>query len=366
MIDSQDLAYIDMAYGLAEKALGRTCPNPHVGAVVVRGRTIVGFGHHEAAGKPHAEAVALGRAGPRARGATLYLTLEPCVRWGRTPPCVDDVMASGVSRVVVSALDPNPAVHGRGVEILRRAGISVDVGVRPERGPRLNETYTKWITTSQPFVTLKAALSLDGKMATRAFEATWISGPETRAYMHLVRAEHEAILVGARTVLRDDPRLTVRHPNWPGKKIVRVVLDPELRIPPRSRLFRTMEAGPVLIIGNGRASRRTIAGLAGRGAEVVIQRGCGAELDLGRVLETLGGRGVTSVLVEGGGAVAASFLDARLADKVILSFSSRLIGGRDAVAFYAGEGVAALRDALHLSRLSAVRIGDDLVVEGYL
>jgi len=365
MRNARDLAWMDMAYGLAEKALGGVSPNPHVGAVVVRDGRVVGFGHHEGPGQPHAETVALRRAGRRARGATLYVTLEPCVHWGRTPPCLEAVVASGVGRVVVSTIDPNPAVRGRGLRGLRRAGIAVELGARAERGRRFNEAYAKWITTRRPFVTLKAALSLDGKLATKTFQSGWISGPGTRDYMHLVRAEHDAVLVGARTAGADDPLLSVRHPNWPGRKIVRAVLDPELRLSARARLLRTPAAGPVLLFANARAPARKVEALAGRGAEIVVLPGRSGDLDLGRVLEALGERGVASVLIEGGGSVAASVLDGRLADKVLLSFSPRLIGGREAVAFYAGEGAASLGEALRLSRLSTVRLGEDIVMEGY-
>jgi len=366
MTDARDLALMDMAYGLAEKALGCACPNPHVGAVIVKGGAVVGHGHHEGPGTAHAEAVALARAGRRARGATLYVTLEPCVHWGRTPPCLDAVVDSGVARVVVSTIDPNPAVRNRGILGLRRAGIAVDLGTRAERGRRLNEAYAKWISARRPFVTLKAALSLDGKMATRTFASTWVSGPEAREYMHLVRAEHDAVLVGARTAEFDDPRLTVRHPNWPGKKIIRVVLDPGLRLSPRARLFRSPKDGRVLVFTRAGASARRAASLSEQGAEIIALPGRSPRLDLERVLSSLGERGVTSVLVEGGGAVAASFLDARLADRVLLSLSPRLIGGRRAVAFYAGRGAAGLGDALKLSRLSAFRVGADFIVEGYV
>ena len=365
MTDARDLALMDMAYGLAEKALGCACPNPHVGAVVVKGGAVVGHGYHQGPGTAHAEAVALARAGRRARGATLYVTLEPCVHWGRTPPCLDAVVASGVARVVVSVVDPNPSVRNRGIQGLRRAGIAVDLGARAERGRRLNEAYAKWIRTRRPFVTLKAALSLDGKMATRTFASAWVSGLEAREYMHFVRSEHDAVLVGARTAELDDHRLTVRIPNGPRKRILRAVLDPDLRLSPRARLLQTPEAGRVLIFTKTGTPARKASALAERGAEVIALPGRSNRLDLEGVLASLGQRGVTSVLVEGGGAVASSFLDLRLADRVLLSLSPLLIGGRRAVAFYAGQGAAGLSDALRLSRVSAFRVGADFIVEGY-
>ncbi len=218
MNTARDLAYMEMAYGLAEKGRGRTSPNPVVGAVVVRSGVVVGHGFHEKAGKPHAEILALGMAGRSAKGATLYLTLEPCVHWGRTPPCVDTVIAAGLKRAVISAVDPNPLVHTRGIRRLKEAGLDVSVGLLDERNSGLNEAYAKYITRKIPFVTLKAALTLDGKIACRTGDSKWISSAGTRDYIHLLRGEHDAIMIGVNTLVADDPRLTVRHPNWSGKR----------------------------------------------------------------------------------------------------------------------------------------------------
>jgi diaminohydroxyphosphoribosylaminopyrimidine deaminase/5-amino-6-(5-phosphoribosylamino)uracil reductase len=366
MIEARDLAFMDMAFALAEKALGRTSPNPHVGAVVVKTGKVVGFGHHEAAGSPHAEAAALEKAGALARGACLYVTLEPCVHWGRTPPCADAVIASGVGRVVLAALDPNPVVLGRGVRRIRGAGITVETGARAGRHARLNEGYAKWIATRRPFVTLKAALSLDGKMATKTYAASWISSAATRSYLRLLRAEHDAVLVGAQTALRDDPRLTLRDPRRPGKRVVRVILDPKLRLPAGARIFQTMAEGPLLLVANESAPAARRREVEAAGAEVIVLPGKGNRLDPGLILDCLGARSVTSVLVEGGGAVATSFLDARLPNKIIVSLSPRLIGGEKAVAFYSGRGAEALGEALRLSRVSTFRVGPDFILEGYV
>ena len=260
MTAAHDAAYMNLAYSLAEKGLGRTSPNPCVGAVVVREDRIVGWGHHERAGGPHAEIIALGRAGRRARGATLYTTLEPCVHWGRTPPCADAVLGAGLRRIVVSAADPNPRINGRGIARIRAAGLALDVGVLAERHDRLNEAYNKFIRRKLPFVTLKAAVSLDGRLATRTGDSRWISSAASREYIHLVRGEQDAILVGAGTALRDDPRLTVRHPNWPGKRLTRVILDPGLRLPLSASIFSARSGGPVARLrrrrGPGKSGRR--------------------------------------------------------------------------------------------------------------
>jgi len=366
MTTFQDTAYLEMAYALAEKALGRASPNPYVGALVVKNETIVGFGYHEGAGKPHAEIVALGRAGGRAEGATLYVTLEPCVHWGRTPPCAEAVIRAKPRRVVVSALDPNPLVFKKGVAKLKRAGIEIRVGLLEERNRLLNEHYMKSITQKIPFVTLKAALSLDGKMATKKSDSRWISSKVAREYVHLLRGEYDAIMIGSGTILQDDPRLTVRHPNWPDKKLLRVILDPGLRFPLRAQMLSGLGRGGILIFTDLKASSQKKSALERKGAEVIRVPGTSSELDLGEVLSRLGGREVTSVLVEGGGRLATSLLDKKLVDKVFLTISPRLIGGEKAVAFYAGRGADRIRETLRLERFSVFMLGDDIIAEGYL
>lgn len=361
----KDAAYMYLAYGLAEKALGRASPNPYVGALVVKNDVIVGHGYHEGAGRPHAEIAALGRAGRRAKGGTLYVTLEPCVHWGRTPPCVDAVLSAGVKRIVISALDPNPLVFQKGVRKIRRAGIDVTVGVLEERNRRLNEFYAKYITRSIPFVTLKAALSLDGKMATKKFDSQWISSPPTREYVHLLRAEYDALMVGVNTIIQDDPRLTVRHSNWRDKKLTRIILDSALRLPRQARILSTLAQGRILVFTNMNAPRPKKEALAELGVEVISLPGAAAIVDLHRVLAALGKREIASVLVEGGGRLATSLLEKKLADKVVLTISPRFIGGKDAVSVFGGEGPKSLKDALSLNAVSSFQIGEDTLLEGY-
>ncbi len=266
----RDLGFMEMAYGLAERARGHASPNPLVGAVVVRDGAIAGVGFHEEAGRPHAEVNALRMAGERARGGTIYVTLEPCVHWGRTPPCVDALLTAGLKRAVISAHDPNPLVHRRGAARLRAAGLEVEVGLLAERNARLNEAYVKYITTRVPFVTVKAAASLDGKTATRTGDSKWISAAATREYVHLLRGESDALMVGINTVLRDDPRLTVRHPTWGRKKVTRVVLDSMLRVPPTARLLGTLELGRVIVFGREGAPAGKADALREKGVEVVL------------------------------------------------------------------------------------------------
>lgn len=365
MIDTRDAAYLEMAYGLAEKALGWASPNPYVGAVVVRDGRIMGHGFHERPGRPHAEALALERAGRRAKGSTLYVTLEPCVHWGRTPPCVDAILRAAPKRVVISSLDPNPVVFEKGVRRLRAAGIEVTVGLLGEKNALLNEKYAKFITRGVPFVTLKAALSLDGRVATRTGDSRWISSPETRDYVHLLRGENDAIMVGIGTILRDDPRLTVRHPHWADKKIVRVILDSTLCLPLHARILSTLNRGKVVVFTrDGRFPKKRLA-LEKRGVEVIGVSGPARPLDLAEVLARLGEQGIASLLIEGGSRLLTTMIERKLADKLFLTVAPRLIGGRAAPSFLEGEGVRQVEKAWRLGKITIFPIGEDTIVQGY-
>lgn len=360
-----DRAWMEMAYGLAEKARGRTSPNPLVGAVVVRGGSAVGTGFHVEPGEPHAEILALAAAGARARGATLYLTLEPCVHWGRTPPCVDKVLGAGLERVVVSAVDPNPLVDGRGVRRLERAGLRVSVGLLAEKNAVINESYVKYITRKRPFVTLKAALTLDGKIACRTGESRWISSAGTRDYVHLLRGEQDALMVGAGTLVADDPRLTVRHPLWGPKKVLRAVLDSRLRFPPEARILRALEGGPVIVFAGRRAPAAKARALARRGVEVVLPPDGVNAWSLDLVLDELGRREVAALLVEGGGRLYTAFVEAGLADKAVLTLAPRLLGGESAPGFLGGAGAGTVAAARVLRRVRTFAVADDIILEGY-
>jgi len=365
MTAARDLGWMGMAYGLAGKARGRTSPNPLVGAVVVRDGVLVGRGYHAEAGQPHAEIMALTMAGRRAKGATLYLTLEPCVHWGRTPPCVDTVLASGLARVVVSAFDPNPVVHAKGVRRLREAGLDVSVGLLADRNAVLNEAYEKYIVRKVPFVTLKAALSLDGKIACRTGDSKWITSAATRDYVHLLRGEQDALMIGAGTAVADDPRLTVRHPNWPGKKVLRAILDRGLRVPPGGRLFGTLDRGPVVVFTGREAPSAKADALRARGAEVLPPPDGAADWTLEGVLAELGRREIASLLVEGGGRLFTAFVEGRLADKAVLTYAPLVVGGDGAPGFVGGAGAAAVAEAVRLKRTRSFSTGSDIVVEGY-
>ena len=365
MSERADRAFMDMAYGLAAKAAGLTSPNPAVGAVVVRRGVIVGWGYHTRAGCPHAEIVALERAGRRAKGTTLYVTLEPCVHWGKTPPCADAVLAAEPARVVISARDPNPVVHNKGIARLREAGVDVSVGILEERNRRLNESAVKFITRKMPFVTLKAAVSLDGKLAARSLDARWISSAASREYAHLLREDNDAVLIGAGTLITDNPLLTVRHPFRKGKAVTRIILDSKLRFPLFARILSTLDEGPVLIIAGEGASRRKAGLLRRKGAEVVVLPSPQGRPDLRAVLGELARRDIAALLVEGGRDIHTAFLERGLADKMLLVVAPLLLGGRDAPGLFEGRGAPRIADGIRLAEPRFFSIGEDLVVEGY-
>jgi diaminohydroxyphosphoribosylaminopyrimidine deaminase/5-amino-6-(5-phosphoribosylamino)uracil reductase len=342
----------------AEKGLGRTSPNPAVGAVIVKAGKVVARGHHARAGGPHAEAAALAAAGPRARGADLYTTLEPCDHHGRTPPCSRAILAAGIRRVFVGSHDPNPLVDGRGVARLRAGGVEVERDVLRGECDALNAHWFRYITARRPYVTLKAAVTLDGRLATAAGDSRWVTGPEARAMVHRLRDRVDAVLVGAGTARADDPRLTTRLPGGGGRDPLRIVLDTGLGLPARLRLFRQRSAARTIVAhASGRARR------LGPNVELLRCRRGPAGIDLADLLRRLGERGITHVLVEGGAAVHGSFLRAGLVDRVLLFVAPRLVGG-DGLGWVGGPGVRRMRDALRLTDVEVEEIGDDLLIAG--
>jgi diaminohydroxyphosphoribosylaminopyrimidine deaminase/5-amino-6-(5-phosphoribosylamino)uracil reductase len=357
----RDISYLQMAFGLAEQAKGWASPNPLVGAVIVKREKIIGFGYHRKPGKPHAEVVALQRAGREAKNSTAYITLEPCIHWGRTPPCVDSIIQSGIKKVVVSSLDPNPLVHRKGIQKLEQNGIVVSVGPLAERNKTLNESYFKYITQKTPFVTVKAAVSTDGKVATATGSSRWITSRLTREYAHLLRGENDAIMVGINTILKDDPRLTVRHRNWPRKRITRVILDSTLRLPIHSRICDTLHLGEVVVFTSRKASSKKISSLTKKGIRVIPLSQPGKKINIQKVLSWLGSHEISSVLVEGGSLLLSSIIEEKLADKIFLMRSPKLIGGKDAPTIFGGRGVATVKESLRLKRTRFFSIGNDTI-----
>jgi diaminohydroxyphosphoribosylaminopyrimidine deaminase/5-amino-6-(5-phosphoribosylamino)uracil reductase len=361
----RDLFYMQKALALAAKAEGHTSPNPMVGAVVVKDGRIVGQGYHQKAGTPHAEVHALRDAGDLAKGATIYVTLEPCCHYGRTPPCTEAIKAAGIKRVVTAMTDPNPQVAGQGLNILKAAGIEVVSGIMAKEAATLNEVFLKYIVKKLPFVVLKAAVSLDGKIATAGGESQWITGVESRAYTHQLRHQYDGIVVGINTVLADNPSLTTRLPEGNGKDPVRIILDSNCRTPLGAKIINQPSAAATIIATTSQADANKIKALESKGAQVII---CGDHetVDLHQLLQQLAQRQITSLLVEGGASVHGSFLTSGLVDKVYWFIAPMLIGGEEAPGAVGGTGISRLKDAVRLKETKIHHFGEDICVEGYV
>lgn len=366
-----DPLYMDFALDLAARGEGSTSPNPIVGAVVVKGGRIIGRGYHRRPGGPHAEVFALDEAGEEARGSTLYVTLEPCCHFGRTPPCTERIIEAGVSRVVVAMVDPNPKVSGQGIAQLLRAGIEVEVGLRQKQAVSLNDAFIKFITTGIPLVVLKWAMTLDGKFATRTGSSRWITGPESREAVHRLRRRYDAVLVGRGTVEADDPELTCRLSEGAGRDPVRVILDSQGRIPRTARCLRSVSTAPTVVVVTEKAPADSIRRLEEVGAEVlVLPEEASPGRVLGRVpwselLRALGKRGITGILVEGGSEVHASSLSAGVVDKVMAFLAPKIAGGKTAPGPVGGLGVDDIAAAIPLNIFSVSRYGSDLMIDLY-
>jgi diaminohydroxyphosphoribosylaminopyrimidine deaminase/5-amino-6-(5-phosphoribosylamino)uracil reductase len=363
--DASDLAWMARALEQAFRGLGLTSPNPAVGAVLVRDGVLVGEGAHLRAGGPHAEVAALAQAGDAAQGATCYVTLEPCAHHGRTAPCVDALIAAGVARVVAACRDPNPLVDGRGLAALAAAGITATVGVGAAEARALNRAFFTRVATGRPHITLKAAMTLDGKIAAWDGASRWITGEAARREGHRLRFLADAILVGVGTVLQDDPALTVRLPAVPPKEPLRVVADSRLRTPPTAQILRAGTPARTIVAGVAPQPRRRAETLRGLGVHVLeLPRAPESRrVSLPALLAKLGELDVVSVLVEGGGELGASLLDAGLVDRVAFFVAPRLLGGRSAPGPLGGVG-RALKEAVSLTGVTYRPIGEDLLIEG--
>lgn len=361
--EQNDQRYMGAALRLARRAAGRTSPNPMVGAVVVRQDRVVGRGHHARAGAEHAEVVALREAGPAARGATLYVNLEPCSHFGRTAPCVRAVIEAGIRRVVAGMIDPNPAVAGGGVRALKDAGIRVDVPVREDECRRLNEAFVKHVTRGLPFVTLKLAASLDGRIATATGDSRWVTGPAARRYVHRLRNELDAVLVGSGTVLADDPQLTCRLPG--GRDPLRVVLDGRLRTPLTARLVTQPHPEKTVLVTRNDAPADRRKRLEDLGVQVWRFPADRGRVSFRRVLRKLARAGVLSVLVEGGAVTAARAVSEKAVDKVLCFYAPKFIGA-EGLPMVGDLGIERMRRSPHLSGPAVRRVGEDILVSAYL
>ena len=363
-----ETAYLKLALNLAARGEGWVSPNPMVGAVVVKDGKVVGRGYHRRAGAPHAEVEALGAAGEAARGADLYVTIEPCNHQGRTPPCTQAILGAGVRRVIIATLDPNPQVTGGGAEFLAAQGVDVNVGLLAAEARRLNEAWFLYVNTGRPWVIAKAACSLDGKIATVGGESQWLTGEAARALGHRLRHRVDAIVVGIGTVLADNPQLTTRRPRGRGngRDPIRIVLDSRLRLPLTSRLLNLDSQAPTWVATTSQAPPETICALKARGAQVLVLPADAGRVSLPALLEELGARQVQSLLVEGGAETLGAFFDQRLVNQFYFFYAPKILGGQKAPGMVGGHGIIHLGEA-HIARnLRVRRVGGDLLVSGYL
>lgn len=361
-----DQCFMRRAIGLAAKANGRTSPNPMVGAIIVNSGQIVGEGYHKQAGTPHAEPQALNQAKGCARGATMYLTLEPCCHWGQTPPCTDMIIQSGINKIFVAIEDPNPIVAGKGIKQIRQAGIEVDVGLCHNEAYQLNEVFIKNMTMKQPFVILKAATSLDGKIATVTGESQWITSSTTRQKGRELRGKVDAILVGISTVLEDNPSLTTRLPRRDSRDPIRIIVDSHCRTPTKAKIFNPESHAKVIVATTEFASKVKIEELESAGADVLILDTNDKRVCLTSLMNRLMELGITSVLIEGGSEIYSSALDAGIVDKIMFFIAPKLIGGQSAPGIIGGNGIKNLSEAIDIYNWEITKIGKDFLVEGYL
>lgn len=355
--------YMKLAMKLAMKAKGKTSPNPYVGAVVVKKGKIIGRGFHAKAGLSHAEVVALDQAGENAKGATLYVTLEPCAHFGRTPPCTGRVVNSGVKEVIIGMQDPNPLNNGRGINILKQHGIKVQVGFLEEELKKLNEVFLKYILKRMPFVTIKIAQSLDGRIATRTGDSKWITSDASRSFAHRARQDYDAIMVGVNTILRDNPKLDA----WFSKKHpIKVVVDSQLSTPADAQIFSG--SSKVIIVtlpiepGRETENRNILA----QKATILEVREKAGQINLRDMLKKLAQMEIANILVEGGGTLNGALFDEGLADKFQFFISPKIIGGKDALGAIMGRGAACMDKVLKLKEIKLKRIDQDFLIEGYV
>lgn len=360
-----DETYMKIALELAEQGRGWTSPNPMVGAVIVKDDTVVGKGSHQAAGAPHAEINALNEAGAKTRGATLYVSLEPCNHTGRTQPCTQAILKGGIKRVVAGMKDPNPRVTGGGLEFLKSQGLDVSVGVCEDACRRLNEVFIKYVTTSLPFVILKCAATLDGRIATSTGDSKWITNPLSRQFAHEIRHSVDAVMVGIGTVLKDNPRLTTRLKGRKGSDPIRIVLDTHLSIPSDANLLHLTSDSDTLIVTGSSAPTEKRRMLEKPGVRFSALEDHDGQIDLTALVKELGRIGITSLLIEGGSRINGSALRSGIVDKIYMFYAPKICGG-DGVPVCAGPGVELIEQSISVKDVSVRRFEDDVMIEGYL
>ncbi len=363
MMQDTDTHYMQMALGLAANGRGFTSPNPMVGAVIVRDGEVVGKGWHEFAGGPHAEVNAIADAGNLSQGATLYVTLEPCHHHGRTPPCTEAILAAGISRVVVAMTDPNPRVTGGGNTFLLANGIDVTTGICEADARQLNRFFIKHAQTGRPYVILKSAATLDGRIATRTGDSKWVTGAAARTRGHELRHEVDGVMVGVNTIKADDPSLTTRLEHTRGIDPIRIVLDTRLTIPENSKVLQGGAASDTLIITGNYADDDRRQRLSAQGVRIIETPVRDGRIDLALLMDRLGAMDITSLLVEGGGQVAAAMLNAGLVDRICFFFAPKILGG-EGISMCSGPGPEKMADAIRIDNMEIHRLGDDILIEG--
>lgn len=362
---TEDQKYMKRAIALAKKGMGWVNPNPMVGAVIVKNGRIIGEGYHAYFGAPHAEVAALGNAIENVRGATLYVTMEPCSHHGKTPPCTDPIIKSGIKRIVVGMEDPNPLVNGKGIKILTDAGIYVTSGTEEETILKMNEIFRKYIVTGKPFCTLKTAMTLDGKIATVENASKWISCEASRKQVHELRQQYSAVMVGINTVLYDDPLLNARRTGKTSKDPLKVIVDTSGKIPVDANVLK-LNPQLVILATTREIDKKKKLELGRLGVQVLECRQKNNEVDLRDLMASLGMMGIDSILLEGGSTIAFSALKDRIVDKVVSFIAPKIIGGVDAPSPVGGSGLATMEDAIGLTDWSYRKIGTDIMVEGYI
>ncbi|MEN6349003.1 MAG: bifunctional diaminohydroxyphosphoribosylaminopyrimidine deaminase/5-amino-6-(5-phosphoribosylamino)uracil reductase RibD [Syntrophomonas sp.] len=366
-IKFEDQKYMQKALKLAAQGLGRTSPNPVVGALIVKDGEILGQGFHHKAGTPHAEINALGSAGSHdVSGSTMYVTLEPCSHQGRTPPCAPALVKAGIKRVVVATLDSNPQVAGQGIKILEDAGIETVVGVLQEEATRINEIFFKYIQNRQPFVCLKAAMTLDGKIASFSGDSRWITGESSRSFVHQLRNTYDAIMVGIGTVLADDPMLNTRLEIEDRRNPVRVIIDGNLDMPLDSNIVQTSGEQRTIVFTSEANDKSKAKLLQSLGLEIIEMEGESSRLPLEKALKVLGEMGICSILLEGGAEVNAYMLEHGLVDKVHWFIAPKIIGGRTSPSPVGGKGIQYMNEALNLKDIEIMHFDNDICITGYL
>ncbi|MFZ5966715.1 MAG: bifunctional diaminohydroxyphosphoribosylaminopyrimidine deaminase/5-amino-6-(5-phosphoribosylamino)uracil reductase RibD [Bacillota bacterium] len=361
-----DEQYMKRALELARLGSGYTNPNPLVGAVIVKDSRIIGEGYHQVYGGPHAEINAFRNTVEDVRGATMYVTLEPCSHYGKTPPCAEAIVEKGIAKVIVAMTDPNPLIAGRGIRILKDHGIDVAVGVLEDEARKLNEIFVKYITTGTPFCIMKTAMTLDGKIAAHTGDSKWISNESSRRYVHELRHRVSAIMVGIGTILADDPLLTTRLEDKAGKDPVRIVVDSSGRIPVGARILHLHSEAKTILAATSEIEKDKQKALESLGVEVIITPKKNGQVDLSYLFKKLGEMKLDSILLEGGATLNFSALQEGIVDKILTFIAPKIIGGNDALTPVAGKGIAYMRDAIQLENIQTHRFGDDLMIEAYI